>query len=80
MTETTHADDTQTGYALTTAVYFVRALQATAALFSVLLVVGSLQSNVLVFLVVAAFVALLLLVILVLELVAVRGLRRWADG
>jgi uncharacterized membrane-anchored protein len=79
MTETTTHEADSWDVLLKSAVLFVRLLQVTAGLMATMLLVGALlDGGVLVFLVVALVAGLLLLVILVLEFVAVRGLRRWA--
>ena len=78
MTETTTQSGDSWDVLLKSAVLFVRLLQVTAGLMATMLFVGALlDGGVLVFLVVALVDGLLLLVILVLEFVAVRGLRRW---
>jgi uncharacterized membrane-anchored protein len=79
MTETTTQSGDSWDVLLKSAVLFVRLLQVTAGLMATMLLVGALMDGaVLVFLVAALVAGLLLLVILVLEFVAVRGLRRWA--
>jgi len=79
MTDTTHADDTGTPI-LGAAVIFVRLLQVAAGLCAFILVAGALMGGMhaVAFVMIAIFAAVLLLVILVLEVVAVRGIRRWA--
>jgi hypothetical protein len=79
MSETTHSDATVS--VLKAAIILCRLLQVAGVLLSVIFVAGALAGGmgVLAFLFIAIVVALLLLAVLVLEFVAVRGLRGWAD-